>query len=99
MKEFHVVEYIGKPEEVISRMGEAFGDIDEIRVTIRYNISEECKSIVDSVIGKKMASIQKVIKVNRRLSKNDDAIAGVLNKRFKISLEDALRLVKNCPAE
>jgi len=94
MKETHVVEFIGKPEEIISRMSGMFKDVAEIRVTIRYDVTQP--SIPkNSALAKKMTEIHKVISVNKRLKKHDSAIIDTLVKRFKVSVDESREMVSN----
>lgn len=99
MKECHIVEFIGKPKEVISRMEDAFSDLTEIRVTVRYEIVGSVSIPKDSKAAKHMLDIKKTIKVNKRLKKNDSAIIESIVTRFSIERSVAEQLVKNYPSE
>lgn len=96
MKEFHVVEFIGKPKDVMGRMEELFNDQGEIRVTIRFEISS-CTPVRDSKAVKNMLDIKKTIKVNKRLKKHDSAIVESIVTRFGIDRSVAENLVRNYP--
>jgi len=94
MKECHIVEFIGKPKEVISKMDEAFIGLSEIRVTVRYEVVDSSVASKDSKAAKHMLEIRKTIKVNKRLKKNDSAIIRSIIERFGIEPPIAESLVK-----